>query len=160
MPHRIILANISPSNFFEGFLLYGVAIWKASATVFLSIADQDWSRLLGPQGLTVGLIFAVCVLWTNGILDRKAKEKRDAIADEKEDERRGKEEAARENRHAQLVATNKENAESLKALTVESIKAQAKATHAVETMDKNIQRLTIELADRPCQAKTFNKPMP
>jgi len=151
--------SLPPNTILEGILLCGLAIWKTSSAVFLAIAEHDWNRLLGPQGFTVGLIFAVVVLWSNGVLDRRAKEKRDAIAQDKEDQRREKEEAARENRHAQLVGTNKENAESLKVLTVESIKAQAKATHAVETMDKNIQRLTVELADRPCQAIQF-RPVP
>ena len=158
MPHRIITMSIPPNTILEGILICGLALWKTSSAVFLAIADQDWSRLLGPQGFTVGLIFAVVVLWSNGILDRRAKEKRDAVAQIKEDERREKEESAREKRHADLVSTNKENADSLKALTVESIKAQGKATHAVETMDRNIQRLTVELSERPCQMPACKPP--
>jgi hypothetical protein len=57
------------------------------------------------------------------------------------------------------VATNKENADALKGLTVESIIAQGKATRAVEKMDANIQRLTVELAERPCQLSQL-KPIP
>jgi hypothetical protein len=152
--------NFPPNTILEGILVCGLAIWKTSSAVFLAITDHDWSRLLGPQGFTVGLIFAVVVLWSNGVLDRRAKEKREAAAQVKEDARREAEERAREKRHADLVTTNRDNAESLKALTVECVKAIGKNTNATEKMDRNIQLLTVELSERPCQITSGLKPIP
>lgn len=132
----------------EGFILLTLAVANGGKFIAGIILDADWNKITGPHAFLFGLVIAVSVLWNSGRVQEK-----------KENARREKEESAREKRHNELVATNKENADSLKALTVESIKAQAKATHAVETMDKNIQRLTVELADRPCQAIQF-RPVP
>jgi hypothetical protein len=148
MPHRIQFLSTAMSYTVEGILLLSLAVANGGKFLMGIIMDSDWEKITGPHAFLFGLVIAVGVLWNSGRVQEK-----------KENVRREREEAARENRHNQLVATNKENAESLKALTVESIKAQAKATHAVETMDKNIQRLTIELGERPCQAIQF-RPVP
>ena len=129
------------SHTIEGTLLFVLATAQGLQYLIGTITEADWLRFTGPHGFLFGAIIAIGVLWNSG----RVREKNETI-------RRDKEELAREGRHSELVKTNKDNAESLIALTVESIKAQAKATHAVEKMDSNIQRLTVELSERPCQA--------
>lgn len=128
------------NNTLEGLLLASITALNGAQYFLGMLSETDWLKITGPHGFLFGAVIAVLVLWNSG-----------RVREKNETARREKEELAREARHAELVATNKENAESLKALTVESIKAQGKATHAVETMDRNIQRLTNELAERPCQ---------
>ena len=140
MPPRIHFLSTAISNTFEGVLLASIATAHGAQYFLGLLTETDWLKITGPHGFLFGSVIAVLVLWNSG----RVREKNEQL-------RREKEEAAREQRHNQLVATNKENAESLKALTVESIKAQAKSTHAIETMDRNIQRLTNELSERPCQ---------
>jgi len=146
MPHRVQFLSTVMSHTVEGLLLASIAIANGGQFVMSLISDADWSKFRGPDGFLLGAIIAVAVLWNSG----RVREKNEAT-------RRDKEELARENRHAQLVATNKDNADSLMKLTVESILAQGKATRAVEAMDSNIQRLTHELAERPCQAVGFRQ---
>jgi hypothetical protein len=127
-------------------MIDGIAL---SGLSFLAIiSETDWSRITGPHGVAFVAIAAVIVLWASGI--RK---------DKREDERRTKEENAREGRHSESIAIQKDNAEKLVALTVENIKACGHVTQAIHSMDRTIQQLTHELGDRPCQALTF-RPKP
>lgn len=146
MPHRIQFLPLAMNHFIEASILLVLAVTQGFQYAVGMITEADWVKFTGPHGFLFGAIIAIGVLWNAG----RIREKNESV-------RRDKEETAREGRHAELVATNKENAESLKALTVEAIKAQGKATYAVEKMDSNIQRLTIELADRPCQAVQFRQ---
>lgn len=147
MPHRIHFLSAEISHFFEGVLLATVALIQGGQTALGVISEADWLKFTGPHGFLFGAIIAIGVLWNSG-----------RVREKNETTRRDKEELAREARHAELVLTNKHNAESLMKLTVESILAQGKATRAVEAMDSNIQRLTHELAERPCQAPAFRPP--
>lgn len=142
MPHRVHFLSTAIGQTYEGLLLAALAIANGLSYTMAVISDSDWDRITGPHGFLFGAVIAIGILWNAG-----------RVREKNETKRRDKEEEAREVRHAQLVATNRENAESLKALTVEAIKAQGKATHAIETMDRNIQHLTNQLADRPCQLK-------
>ena len=137
MPHRIHFLSTAMGQTYEGLILAALALANGVSYALAVISDADWDRITGPHGFLFGAVVAIGILWNAG-----------RVREKNESARRDKEEAAREARHAELVATNKANAESLKALTVESIKAQGKATHAIETMDRNIQRLTIEVADK------------
>ena len=147
MPHRVQFLSFAMNHTIEGLLLLSIAIVQGGQTLLGVISEADWLKFTGPHGFLFGAIIAIGVLWNSG-----------RIREKNESARRDKEELAREARHAELVQTNKHNAESLMKLTVESILAQGKATRAVEAMDNNIQRLTHELAERPCQAPAFRPP--
>jgi len=139
MPHRLL--DMPPINHFIEAAILGLALgWNAFSFHLASISDEDWSKITGPNGVAFVAVMAVVVLWITRIGDAK-----------KEDQRRAKEEESREKRHAELVATNRENAESLKALTVESMKIGIKVEHSLAEMAQQI-------AGRPCQAAIFKKP--
>lgn len=155
------MTHCPPSTILEGITLCGVAVYQVTAQ---AIDDVSWQRLTGSHGTLFVLAIGIIVLWNAS-----------RIREKKEDARRKEEDAARERRHAELVSTNKENAEGLKALTVDSIKANIRAIVAVESMDKNIQNLTIGIKEMgieqrdlthviktsPCLAtKEFREPMP
>lgn len=149
MPHRIHFLSSSISGLIEGLLLVTIALANGAQYVAAVITEADWLKITGPHGFLFGAIIAILVLWNAG-----------RVREKNETKRRDREEESREKRHAELVATNKENAESLKALTVEGIRAQAKATaaqekatEAVKDMDQSIQALARELSERPCQIK-------
>lgn len=113
-----------------------------SACNLALIADEDWNRFLGPHGVAVVSILAVLALWGQGIA--KSRQER---AD------RAKDEAARERRHNEAIALQRENAQHLMSLSAESIKAHAKSVQAIESFDRTIRNMTEELKDRPCQKR-------
>jgi len=61
----------------------------------------------------------------------------------------------RDRRHSEAMAMQKDNAEKLMGITVESIKASGRATLAIERVDSTLQYLTQELEKRPCQLKNL-----
>lgn len=135
MPDRIITHTLPFLAYaVEALLLGAIGGYKLTQAIILGITEQDWTRLLGPQGFTVGLILAVIVLWGNGLMREK-----------NENKRREKEEAKREARHVETIGLQRENSDKLMALTVESIKAQGMSASA-------ISRLVDELEARPCSA--------
>jgi len=137
MPHRF--DQLSPLVYLVEAALLGLAAgYKVAEATCLALTEQDWSKLLGPQGFTVGLILAVIVLWGNGI----ARERN-------ETKRREKEEASREARHRETLALQRENSEKLMNLSVEAIKAKGMMVAAFNT-------LVEELEGRPCSAFKSN----
>lgn len=157
MPHRIPFLSTAVSNLIEGLLLAAIALANGAQYIAAVFSDADWNKITGPHGFLFGAIIAIGVLWNAG-----------RVRERNETKRRDKEEEAREKRHQELVTTNKENAESLKRLTVEGILAQAKATAAqeratvaIKDMDNSIKELATELSGRPCQLKRpFETPPP
>jgi hypothetical protein len=137
MPHRF--EQLSPLVYLIEAALLGLAAgYKVAEATCLALTEQDWSKLLGPQGFTVGLILAVIVLWGNGI----ARERN-------ETKRREKEEASREARHKETLRLQRENSEKLMNLSVEAIKAKGMMVAAFNT-------LVEELEGRPCSAFKSN----
>jgi hypothetical protein len=131
MPHRTEIATHLGSAF-EAIVIGIIAGWKIAEAFVLGITEQDWSRLIGPHGFTVGLILAVIVLWGNGVADRLAQRKRDEAA-----------EVRRDARHAEQLAENRKNNDDVKELQAESIKAKLAMAHA-------LTGLRNELKKRPC----------
>jgi hypothetical protein len=137
MPHRF--EQLSPLVYLIEAALLGLAAgYKVAEATCLALTEQDWSKLLGPQGFTVGLILAVIVLWGNGI----ARERN-------ETKRREKEEASREARHKETLRLQRENSEKLMNLSVEAIKAKGMMVAA-------FNNLVEELEGRPCSAFKSN----
>jgi hypothetical protein len=137
MPHRF--EQLSPLVYLVEAALLGLAAgYKVAEATCLALTEQDWSKLLGPQGFTVGLILAVIVLWGNGI----ARERN-------ETKRREKEEASREARHKETLSLQRENSEKLMNLSVEAIKAKGMMVAA-------FNNLVEELEGRPCSAFKSN----
>jgi len=133
MPHRF--EQLSPLVYLIEAALLGLAAgYKVAEATCLALTEQDWSKLLGPQGFTVGLIFAVIVLWGNGI-----------VRERNETKRREKEEASREARHRETLGLQRENSEKLMQLSVEAIKAKGMMVAA-------FNNLVEELEGRPCSA--------
>ena len=148
MPPRIHIVSSALYHAIEGGVLGLLALTNGVQYLVGVISESDWQRITGPHAFLFGLIIAVLVLWNSGRVREANEKKRQERQEILENERREKEEKARDDRHAELVKTQRENAESLKALTVESIKAVAKSTHAIETLDRNIQRLTIATTEK------------
>jgi hypothetical protein len=137
MPHRF--EQLSPLVYLVEAALLGLAAgYKVAEATCLALTEQDWSKLLGPQGFTVGLIFAVIVLWGNGI-----------VRERNETKRREKEEASREARHRETLGLQRENSEKLMQLSVEAIKAKGMMVAA-------FNNLVEELEGRPCSAFKSN----
>ena len=141
MPHRILTEPIAAA-----------AVFTASLTGWLT--DKDWERLVGPWG---GMLVSLCMVVV--LLRHSAK-------------RISKEDTERERRHQESMELqtklgerlDKQN-ESMQAVAIESIKAQAKVTGAIERLDSNAQRMTLEFRElsdglkvRPCQMQM--RPMP
>ena len=129
MPHRI--AHVS-SLFNDALALMAIMIANASAAFE---GAEGWAKAIGPYG---GYFISLAMLGLFIQRDRYATK-------------------TAERRHAETIAMQKANAEQLLGLTVEGIKAQGRATVAIESVDRTLQYLTEEMGKRPCQAETFKK---
>ena len=139
----------------EGITLAGLAAWQGGQAVAVAISEQDWQKAFGPNGVAFVAVIAVVVLW-GALLTFIHRSKKDSELRRKEElEARANEDAARERRHKEIMDLQNKNGSDLKDLTAESIKANMRGTFAVETLAKNLQALTCDLADRPCQAAAF-----
>lgn len=108
-------------------------MWQGIATL---ISNDDWSRITGPHGLVFVLIIGLIVVWTKSVRDDAARE------------RRHRETIATQQEHFKaLLDLNEKTADDLKVLTVAATKAQMSSTNAIISMDHNIIRLTNEMAD-------------
>jgi type VI protein secretion system component VasK len=150
MPHRLIVAPLQ--NVLEFAV---VSLGVVVATVDGLIDDKSWERITGKSGALFVLSVVLLVVWNANRLSGKRAAVREEARRKAEAADRRAEAAATEVRHKETMAMQERNAQKLMDLTVENIKAGARATHAIESMDSNIVRLTMELSDRPCQAATF-----
>lgn len=142
MPHRIAPFLTSHLvNVIEGAFLCVLAVFNGARMVLASIPENDWSKISGPNGVAFVAVIAVIVLWGT-FLRFQFLARKDAK------EREIKEDA----RHTETIRFHRENTDRLLGITVESIKSQGIATMAVKAMDSNIQRLTVEMMERPCMA--------
>lgn len=124
-----------------------VAVSLFNASLFGLFSKEDWSRMTGPvSGLVVSILIMVVLF------------KHSANRIRKDDERARLDRQDREERHKEAMQVQRDlmkkledKDERLMALTVEQMKAQGHATNAINSMDRNIQRLTIQLADMPCK---------
>lgn len=140
MPYRIIDTTIA--TLVEAALLGIITGYQVTKAAVMAFTDADWSRFMGPQGFTVGLLLAVVVLWGNGV-----------VRERNEAKRRDAEEKARDLRHAENMAASKQTADEMKALAVESMKVTMRVDHTLNALTEQIQK-------RPCQAMTFTTPQP
>lgn len=133
MPHRMI--HHAPPDTLASF-----GIVFASLTGWLT--DKDWERLVGPWGgMLVSLGMLLIIL------------RHTAARQKHQDQQAELDRQDRERRHQEAIALQKENADKLMAITVETIKASGRATVAIERVDSTLQYLTAELEKRPCQVK-------
>lgn len=121
----------------EGGVLGAIAAYQGTAAALGIISDGDWSRIVGSHGALFLAVVAVALLWSRSLLKER-----------NEDRRRTHEEAASEARSTALLAALTDANESNKALTVESIRAQGKATEAINRMNSTIQNQTVTLCER------------
>lgn len=143
--------SVHAQHILEGCALGLLAAWQGVEAGLAMLSAEDWRLLLGPNGLAVGAVVALIVVWRSNT----SKEKRE----EESRERRHQEQlASADARHKELVSQMKENSELNKKLTednkellAESIKANLKGVGAINSMDNNIKLLTMELKERPCQ---------
>jgi len=166
MPHRNIIAYAA-SNLLELFVFGSLTIYQGWLTVLGVLRESDWSKVFGPNGVAFCSVLACIVLWASfnkaqnrarkEALEREERDRKDALEKEerdrkdaterekREDEKRRLEDEARERRHNELVKTNKENADDLKALTAEAIKAQLIAAGESKVLSSNHQMLSINV---------------
>jgi hypothetical protein len=139
MPHRIPLVTNTVSFFIELITLGLLTIWQGVETVGSIISEQDWNRITGPHGVAFIACAACMILWGSSV-----------ARDRKEDRRRRAEDEARERRHAETIKLQSDNAESLKALTVENAKTNMRVANAIHSLDQSIKTLVLqnETADR------------
>jgi len=128
----------------EGTVLTSLAVWQGAQSFYLGLTESDWSKLTGPHGVAFAAVIAVIVLWA-ALLAYISKSRKEELA------ARTVEDAARERRHIELMNTQTAHAEKLIELTSQSITANINGTHAIETLSRNMQCLTMEIKDRPCQ---------
>lgn len=123
-----------PPYFLEGFTLVTLATWSGSTALATVVAEDDWAKLTGPNGLAFAAVVAVIVLWTSRVLSERRSEK------------------SRDDRHKELLAVNKENASDLKEIQRQTTEAlvrsaanTAESAAAMRTLSNSLSLLTIEL---------------
>jgi len=132
------------SNFLEGSILGFIAMFNGTVAVTEAITDKDWLRLTGQHGVIFVLTVVGLAFWAKSIRDEKSRAKEDEAR-----ERRHMESLDASEKHFQMLTTmNKQNAEDLKEVSIESIKAQMEGTSAIKALTK-------ELAGRPCGMTKF-----
>lgn len=157
MPHRLLELQSSFLTITEGVLLGILTAYQFGKTLVLAFTDQDWSRFMGPQGFTVGLLLAVVVLWGNGVVSERNRQTRADRTEQKNDER-----------HAENRQDIKALTESLTALSAEAIRAQVKSaivqienTQCVKDLSEKVAEMNSLLAVSPCLvAHQIRKPIP
>ena len=128
------------NHLLEGTMIGILAVWTGTRTLASAISEGDWMKIKGPEGALFLSVVIIIVLWNAG-----------RVREKNENTRRENEEKKRDDRHKEQLALQKDNADKLIQLNVESILAQGKATQAINSMDRTMQALTIEIKERPCQ---------
>lgn len=159
MPYRQIEIQATVSHVLEGVTLGSLLLWQGTKAVVLAITEQDWGRIMGPNGVAVVSILAVIVLWGALLTYIHRTGKREEKRRKEELEAREADDAARERRHKEVMDLQARHAEVLTELTTQSIRASIQGTAAIETLARNVRNLTIEIKDNPCQVKMF-QPQP
>lgn len=145
MPHRLPLISYTFANLCEFTALVSLAVLQGVHAVVNVLTEADWQKAFGPNGVAFVSVLATIILWGT-FLRYQGQQRKDNIAREaREDARRDKEGEARERRHNDLIASNAKNAEDLKALTVESIKAQMIVANESKAHANNAQLLSINI---------------
>ena len=130
------------THLIEGSSLMFLAILNGTVAITEAFSEADWAKLTGTNGVIFVLAIVGLGFWGKAMKDEK---------------NRIKEDEAKERRHAEaleaadghfklLIEMNKQNADDLKDLTVQSIKANMKGT-------AEIAQLRHELASRPCAVR-------
>lgn len=123
-----------PPYFIEGFTLLTLATWSGSNALATVVSEDDWTKITGPHGVAFIAVAAVIVLWTSRVLSERRSEK------------------SQNDRHKELIAVNRENADDLKELQkqttdalIRSASHQAESAAAMRTLSNSLSLLTIEL---------------
>ena len=124
MPHRIHLMTTTLGYTIEG-TLFTIGLMWTGATRYLSVLidKETMDQLRSADGALFGAAVIVVALWLSKIADGKRMDKR----------------------HDEMISTMKEGNAKSEKLVAESIKANAKVSHA-------INNLVHELSGRPCNA--------
>jgi hypothetical protein len=151
MPHRYEQAKTTMIHTGEFLVLASSAI---VASVNSLIDEQSWDRLTGRHGALFFMAIALIIFWNSNRVRTKREIERMAANETKEDARRKEEEIlrqveneAREHRHQEAMKLQRDNAQQLLALTVESVKsnaivakAQTEVAHALESLKDEIRK--------------------
>lgn len=121
----------------QGALLTFLALYNGAAAVVGVITETDWNRMTGPHGVAFIAVIAVIGLWVDRKVEKRGEQKR-----------RDKEDEAKEKRNQDLIDALKQLTESNHGLTERAITTIAESKAAIITLDRNIQRLTIEVSDK------------
>jgi hypothetical protein len=136
MPLRLITSQHF-TDLAQGMLWGILAVYNGAATFIAIITEADWNRITGPHGVAFISVIAVIILWSNGIMTRKA-----------EDKRRAQEIKDANNARADLLKALEASTASNNALTSQCIHAIERNTAAVQAFDKTCQRNTVFLAEK------------
>lgn len=124
MPHRIHLMTTTLGYFIEGMLFTIGLMWTGVTRYLAVLIDKEtMDQLRSADGALFGAAVIVVALWVSKIADSKRMDKR----------------------HDEMITTMKEGNAKSEKLVAESIKANAKVSHA-------INNLVHELSERPCNA--------
>lgn len=127
------------ASFVEWFALSAIAVVNGTLAITEAITEADWQRLTGQNGVIFLLAIVGLAFWGKAVKDDKLRVKEDEAR-----ERRHSEQLEAADGHFKLlIEMNKRNADDLKDLTVQSIKANMRGT-------AEIAQLRQELASRPC----------
>ena len=126
MPHRIHFLSTAMGQIAEGLALLLGSMLALSEHILGMLDPEVWRGLTGDHGALFGAVIIVAVLWASKLADSKRMDKR----------------------HDEMMALQTSNATKLMALTAEAIKAHGLAIQAINSMDRTIQSLTIEVTDK------------
>jgi predicted nucleic acid-binding Zn-ribbon protein len=128
----------------EGAILLGLLGWNYFCYVASVLSDEDWGKLTGPHGVAFAAVVAVIVLWTNKLMSEREAKKEALRRELKEDNIRAEQEAARDVRHKEALATSEAHAETMREFLVKSLEVNIETKQAIAD-------LTTQLKQRPCQ---------
>lgn len=149
------ISHIQPlvQTLVEGSILAALTGYQLASVGYLAFTDQDWTRLLGQQGLTVALLIAVSILWTSSVLkERKVQEREDRKEAKAEARQAHVDHMFEESNNRQLDILEKTNETSHKTAAV-----LAQCTNEVESLSTSVNRLVVMLEVSPCIATQKNR---
>jgi uncharacterized protein with von Willebrand factor type A (vWA) domain len=152
MPLRYITQS---QTFQQSVELLGLGL--AAVVAFLNnlLDEQSFDRLTGRHGALFFMAVALILFWNQNRVNAKRQAEHLIQAEKREDERRKAEEAARkeenaarELRHKEAMAVQEKALAGVHALAAEGIKAQLRASGAMERVDATMKAQTNEICER------------
>ena len=125
------------SSLLEWSTFVSLAVFHGGLAVTEAISQSDWARLTGEHGAIFVLSIVGLAFWGKSHKDDKSKIKEDLAR-----ERRHAEALAASDRHfGLLMEMNKQNADDLKDLSIQSIKANLRGTAEIALLRIEIKSL-------------------